>query len=262
MRYVLLRRTKHDLSCAGILELPLKTFRNEVITFNPKELHIYQRLLVFSKSIFIAFANEHFKKAGSTTILRSNDTTVDSMIKIIKEKNSQLISAQQVLTLIIRLRQFCCHPCLISTMLCNGEVDMLRESTDMIFNESATNQSNDLISLMNDALEVDDEGPDGFNHKNPIFSTKWESSKLKYLLTLIIPILCDTNDKIIIVSEWVLFLNIVAVHLKELGYDCIFYTGDVSLKDRHMVQTDFNTDSNSPRVSMFCNSLIIHHIIR
>lgn len=247
---------KEDLLKTGELILPRKIVIEQTLEMNPQESILYKRLLVFSKSIFIAYANESFKRSGSSTVIQSADPQIDELLKRIKRLNAGSISAQQIMVLLIRLRQICCHPALISSMLNTEEFSEMGGDNENE-NESVSNSllyHDDLMNLMDNVLNDTDNSV--MSHTNEIFSSRYESTKIKHLLNMLLPIMRETTDKVVIVSEWTSFLEIIALHLDKYNFSHAFYTGKVTPNDRAAIKSKFNSTSTSPRVSKAC--CIIH----
>lgn len=85
-----------------------------------------------------------------------------------------------------------------------------------------------LNELLQDVTESDI-----LDSKNPIFSPCYQSSKLTVLKNVLEERFVDTEskDKIVIVSEWVTYLDVIEEHLSELGMTCgnyqFFFTNNL-----------------------------------
>lgn len=63
MSSIMLRRTKGELASQGMLAcLPEKTWQLIEIDLHKDEMQIYQRILVFSKTLFAQYLHQHAQK--------------------------------------------------------------------------------------------------------------------------------------------------------------------------------------------------------
>lgn len=83
---------------------------------------------------------------------------------------------------------------------------------------------------------------------NPIFTLSHHSAKLRLIFDTLAKILRDTNDKIIVVSEWTSFLNLIKDHLRFVGHETLVYNGKMNSKLRSATINEFNDISNNKRI--------------
>ncbi|AUR45128.1 global transactivator protein [Spilosoma obliqua nucleopolyhedrosis virus] len=119
----------------------------------------------------------------------------------------KLRSMQDVLWLLCRLRQMCCHPTLTKC--------------EAMFTEQAR-----------------------------IFEPSYESSKCRGALELVQRVLDTPNDKVVLVSQWVEFLQIVAGLLRHRGVPILLYTGQLRVEERTAVENQFNAVDSPYRVML------------
>ncbi|AAD10317.1 global transactivator [Choristoneura fumiferana multiple nucleopolyhedrovirus] len=117
----------------------------------------------------------------------------------------KLRSMQDVLWLLCRLRQMCCHPALTK---CSA-----------MFKEHAR-----------------------------IFEPAYESSKCRRVLELVQGVLDTMDDKVVLVSQWVEFLQLVAGLLRQRGVPVLLYTGTLRVEERTAVENQFNAADSRYRV--------------
>lgn len=83
---------------------------------------------------------------------------------------------------------------------------------------------------------------------NPIFKLSHHSAKLRLIFDTLAQILRDTNDKIIVVSEWTSFLNLIKDHLKLMRHETLDYNGKMNNKLRCDTIDKFNDINNNQRI--------------
>lgn len=104
-------------------------------------------------------------------------------------------------------------------------------------------------AYLNDLLlEVTDNSV--LSSKNPVFSSNFISSKLVLMLKILEERFVNTKskDKIVIVSEWVDFLDLIEEHISRIGFTSGKFTGSVSLPDRNELVERFNNPEMGPKV--------------
>lgn len=102
-----------------------------------------------------------------------------------------------------------------------------------------------LNELLNDVTKSD-----VLEASNPIFDPSFVSSKLFFLLKVLKEKFIDkkNKDKIIIVSEWVVFLDIIEEHISGLGLTSGKFTGEVPIEERNELVERFNNPEMGPKV--------------
>lgn len=118
LKPLLLRRTKVELQIKGELQaLPSKNISIEPIELSADEANVYTKLLAYSQTLFAQFMAQHASKnpdvfGGKPPQLSAS---VRQKIEEIKTKygRSLEVKQSQILVLLLRLRQICCHPGLI-----------------------------------------------------------------------------------------------------------------------------------------------------
>lgn len=84
---------------------------------------------------------------------------------------------------------------------------------------------------------------------NPVFDFKRLSSKMKMIFDKVEEILSETDDKIVIVSQWSSVLRVLEQHANERRMSSVKMTGEVQVKHRGEVIERFNQKgSGSPRI--------------
>lgn len=120
----------------------------------------------------------------------------------VKDKLKQI---RRVLWLVLKLRQICCHPYLT-----------IANNKDDIFND-----------FIIDYPET--------------FSPNYISSKCEQVLKLVETLLCTTDDKIVIMSQWVQYLKLFENFFNQRNIKTLMYTGQLKVAERFAVETSFNS---------------------
>jgi SNF2 family DNA or RNA helicase len=128
-----------------------------------------------------------------------------------------------ILILLLRLRQACSHPALISTMLDDDTVGG-KDSRDFAFTPS-----------------------------NPIFDRLSISSKMKFIIEVIQKVV-HKREKSLIISQWVNVLEIIAGHLHVLKIWSRSITSQVKDRARSVIIEDFNEDLSGPPIIFLSDS--------
>lgn len=115
MKAILLRRTKQQLLENGdINELPSKKVDLLEVTLSKNEMNVYQKVLVYSQSMFVQFLNQRLENNHgiSENYNREKHNEHYQIHERFREMHGEVKSVQ-ILVLLLRLRQICCHPSLI-----------------------------------------------------------------------------------------------------------------------------------------------------
>lgn len=75
------------------------------------------------------------------------------------------------------------------------------------------------------------------------------SFQCKRVIDIVKRILCETHDKIVVVSQWTTFLSIVADFLNRERVHYVELTGKTAIKDRNNIVASFNNTNSPERVS-------------
>ncbi|XP_032689169.1 transcription termination factor 2 [Odontomachus brunneus] len=272
MKTIMLRRTKQELQSQGRLEsLPEKYMEEMMVKLDSQEQLVYEKILVYSRTLFAQFLaqradKEHMfdlhsgKYNKPTFFLNPNkETQFTKAQKKLLAMHAD-VKTHEILVLLLRLRQVCCHPALVHAMLDQEEMQVsgIMDAEDMNpkFLSRLSNISlHGIDSNENSEEENEDIGIDRrilqnvLTSENPVFDDNRVSSKMKALLDMVEKILQTTNDKVIIVSQWATLLDIIASHL-EFIENATFakFTGKVAIKDRPTIVDSFNKPNSDPRI--------------
>ncbi|QDL57057.1 GTA [Dione juno nucleopolyhedrovirus] len=89
---------------------------------------------------------------------------------------------------------------------------------------------------------------DMFSEHAHIFESTYESSKCRRVLQLVERVLDTPDDKVVLVSQWVEFLHLVAGLLRRRGVPILLYTGQLRVDERTAVENQFNAADSPYRV--------------
>ncbi|KAG8223222.1 hypothetical protein J437_LFUL003573 [Ladona fulva] len=168
------------------------------------------------------------------------------------QENSD-VKSHHIFVLLLRLRQICCHPALIQSMV---EAEDYRDGG--IVDE--TGLDIDLVSQLNGIKLVTEEeaveevsSKDEFMKnpltlKNPIFKKERPSTKLKALLQCLEEKVLSGKDKAVVVSQWTSMLDIIGIYLKKRKIKYCLLSGSVPLKDRMDIIDSINNNERGPKV--------------
>lgn len=108
LKALMIRRTKEELKTLKADKI-VESFEYEL---EPKENECYKRLMALSKTMMKVFLNDKARRNYEEVIYRDQD--VYNVQKIMRKRMHGLISYNHILVLLLRLRQLCSHPTLIS----------------------------------------------------------------------------------------------------------------------------------------------------
>ncbi|XP_047993913.1 transcription termination factor 2-like [Leguminivora glycinivorella] len=133
MRCIMLRRTKAQLQAKGQLkDLPARTAHQCHVTLTKEEMNVYQKVLVFSKTLFAQFLHQRAEKDADGGGFAPRGAQKDSAYyemhkKMIALQGAKPVKAHEILVLLLRLRQVCCHCGLIAAMLDADDTGAIEE---------------------------------------------------------------------------------------------------------------------------------------
>ncbi|KAG7198793.1 hypothetical protein KM043_001771 [Ampulex compressa] len=269
MKTLMLRRTKQDLQASGDLDSLPEKFIDEInVKLDPEEQLVYEKVLIYSRTLFAQFLAQRAEKDHVADLYAGKYdrpsflTNPNKNTHFTKAQNKLLslhadVKTHEILVLLLRLRQICCHPALIHAMLDqkdmneNGIVDEENVDPDFLsrVNNISLNESNLGQMAQEDEIGIDRRVTDDLlTSKNPVFESHRISSKMRAVLDKVKHIL-EKNEKMIIVSQWATMLDIMASHLSPVkGATYAKFTGSVPIKDRQGIMDSFNDKTSGPRI--------------
>ncbi|KAH8293402.1 hypothetical protein KR054_000203 [Drosophila jambulina] len=132
MKSLMLRRTKAQLQLEGKLNsLPEKETRLMEIKLDTDEMNVYQMVMTYSRTLFAQFLFQRAEKDTDANFISDANKPTYNQIKDpngayykMHEKFSRMaggnreVKSHEILVLLLRLRQICCHPGLIDAVSC------------------------------------------------------------------------------------------------------------------------------------------------
>ncbi|KAF7278216.1 hypothetical protein GWI33_008710 [Rhynchophorus ferrugineus] len=269
---LMLRRTKAELMEKGSLtSMPQKTWDLVTITLDKDELQVYHKVLIFSKTLFAQFLHQRAEKDQDVIDKKFTELPHDApnqeyfkmRQKILKLNKVKNVSQHEILVLLLRLRQICCHPSLITAMLDENkddvgvgdeeceELNLLEQLNKLNINDqdeyNPANSFNDNDDH-HEKVTLKEASKGHLNPADPVFSTERSSSKIKAMLKILKERVLCNDDKAIIVSQWSSYLNLVAIHLNKYNVEFDQLDGKVPVNKRIGIVDRFNDPNDSMKV--------------
>ncbi|KAH8278968.1 hypothetical protein KR018_011815, partial [Drosophila ironensis] len=287
---LMIRRTKQLLQDSR--EIPLLPPRDDLlicVQLSEQEMVVYQILSAISKKVFYQLL--HQRECGNGDL---NYYTVKNRPQFIEDQFNykytdiyhqflaslgynprEKINGIVMLVLLLRLRQFCCHPGLMVQLLCspmsNDELETIKKDFEGMGEDplgmevlaelkkkggaSERNAGNDHSSESNVTInepltssQDDNKDLKLLHPSNPIYSFEFSSAKLTALMEKLEEVLDNTNDKIVVASQWVRFLNLIKGRLHVLSWETLEFTGLLNATKREKVLSEFCTENNGKRI--------------
>ncbi|XP_061579080.1 transcription termination factor 2 [Cololabis saira] len=260
-RNLLLRRTKYQLDSTGkpLVSLPNRTCTLHQLKLSKDEQSVYDVLFAQSRSTL----QNYLKRHEGNDVNKGNASSSNPFDKVAQEfglsqadpaaassqQPPQASSTIHILSLLLRLRQCCCH------------LSLLKKTLD-----SAELQGDGIVLSLEEQLNAlslspgsSSSGPDpkdtvalnGTRFPSLIFEDTSKSTKISAITSELMAIREKSGDqKSVIVSQWTSMLSIVAVHLNQMGLRCGVIDGSVNPKRRMDLVEEFNTNPKGPQVML------------
>uniref|UniRef100_A0A803UZU3 Transcription termination factor 2 n=1 Tax=Ficedula albicollis TaxID=59894 RepID=A0A803UZU3_FICAL len=239
-RSLLLQRTKDQLDSAGkpLVSLPQRSTRLHQLKLTAEEQSVYNVLFARSRSTLQSYLKRQEQKNEGREYDGANPFEKGLSVA------SQVSSTVHVLSMLLRLRQCCCHLSLLKMALdqvnLNSEglaLSIEEQLGALTLSELQTPDSKSTVYLNGTAFHTD------------IFDITRESTKITQLLAELKTIQSHSEpQKSVVVSQWTSMLQVVAVHLKRLGLKYATVDGSVNPKQRMDVVEEFNNNPKGPQV--------------
>ncbi|NWV61385.1 TTF2 factor, partial [Malurus elegans] len=255
-RTLLLQRTKNQLDSAGkpLVSLPQRSTQLHQLKLSAEEQAVYNVLFARSRSTLQSYLKRQeqknegreydggnpFEKVAREFGVSQKEFLTDS------QSASQVSSTVHVLSMLLRLRQCCCHLSLLKVALdqvnLNSEglaLSIEEQLGALTLSELHTPDSKSTVYLNGTAFQTD------------IFEVTRESTKIAQLLAELKTIQSHSEpQKSVVVSQWTSMLKVVAVHLQRLGLKYATVDGSVNPKQRMDVVEEFNNNPKGPQVML------------
>ncbi|GAA6089582.1 transcription termination factor 2 [Tachysurus ichikawai] len=250
-RSLLLRRTKDQLDSTGkpLVSLPDRSCKVHRIKLSEDEQSVYNVVFAQSRSTLQSYLKRH--EGGGDTKQGDGSNPFDKVAREFgmsqqdsgcSSQQPQVSSTIHILSLLLRLRQCCCHLSLLKKTLDQSELQgdgitlsLEEQLCALSLSESSNSDPKATVSL------------NGSRFRSEIFEESRESTKISAVFTELKEIR-KKSQKSVIVSQWTSMLRIVAVHLKKLDLHFSVIDGSVNPKRRMDLVDEFNTNPKGPQV--------------
>uniref|UniRef100_A0A672GU86 Transcription termination factor 2 n=1 Tax=Salarias fasciatus TaxID=181472 RepID=A0A672GU86_SALFA len=260
-RTLLLRRTKDQQDSTGkpLVSLPERTCEVHRIKLSADEQAVYDVVFTQSRSTL----QNYLKKHEGTDVSKGKAPDSNPFERVAQEfgmsqadpaapgsqQPQQASSTVHILSLLLRLRQCCCHLSLLkktldsSELQADGIVLSLEEQLNALSLSSSPSPSG--------PAPTDTVALNGARFPSKLFEETGESTKIAAIISELKAIREKSDDqKSVIVSQWTSMLKIVAVHLGQMGLKYGVIDGTINPKRRMDLVEDFNTNPRGPQVML------------
>uniref|UniRef100_A0A673B747 Transcription termination factor 2 n=1 Tax=Sphaeramia orbicularis TaxID=375764 RepID=A0A673B747_9TELE len=245
-RSLLLRRTKNQLDSTGkpLVSLPDRTCQIHQLKLSEDEQAVYDVVFAQSRSTLQNYLKRHEGKDVSEAGASSANPFEKG-----SQQPQQASSTVHILSLLLRLRQCCCHLSLLKKTLDSSELQgdgivlSLEEQLNALSLSSSPSSSSpdpkDTVAL------------NGTRFPSQLFEDTSKSTKISSIVSELDAIRqIGDNQKSVIVSQWTSMLHIVAVHLQKMGLRYGVIDGTVNPKRRMDLVEEFNVNPKGPQVML------------
>ncbi|XP_056288050.1 transcription termination factor 2 [Pseudoliparis swirei] len=263
-RTLLLRRTKSQRDSRGrpLVLLPDRTCEVHQLKLSPDEQAVYDVVFAQSRSTLQNYLKRHEGKEVKKEVKKTSGS--NPFAEVAQEfgmslpegagssagsSSQQASSTVHILSLLLRLRQCCCHLSLLKKTLDSSELqgDGIVLSLEEQLNALSLSSS----SSSSSSSSVDTVALNGTPFPSQLFEDSSESTKVAAVLRELRSIQRTAADhKSVVVSQWTSMLRIVAVHLRRLGLRYAVIDGAVAPKRRMDLVEAFNSDAHGPQVML------------
>ncbi|XP_075763193.1 transcription termination factor 2 isoform X2 [Pelodiscus sinensis] len=257
-RSLLLRRTKDQLDSTGkpLVSLPERHTRLHRLKLSEDEQSVYNVLFARSRSTLQSYlkrqeeqkSDYRYYSGGNPfdKVAQEFGASQKDSLAVGSQSDSRVSSAVHVLSMLLRLRQCCCHLSLLKVALDQANLN----------SEGLSLSLEDHLSALT-LLELQTPDPESTVYLNgkafsmDLFEISRESTKLSHLLAELKTIQSHPeSQKSVIVSQWTSMLKVVAAHLERQGVKYATVDGSVNPKQRMDVVEEFNSNPKGPRVML------------
>ncbi|XP_007425878.2 transcription termination factor 2, partial [Python bivittatus] len=252
-RCLLLRRTKDQLDSSGkpLVSLPQRYVQVHRLKLSEDEQSVYDVLFKRSRSTlqsflkhqetsYTGYSGDNPFKMGAQQFKVCQE---DSLGKMMKE-SPPVSTTIHILSLLLRLRQCCCHLSLLKVALdqanMNSEgisLSLEEQLSALTLSEPDSSNPHSAVNLFGTAFGAD------------LFEMTRQSTKISHLLEELKEIQ-GQSQKCVVVSQWTSMLKIVAMHLDKLGLKYATVDGSVNPKRRMDVVEEFNNNPQGIKVML------------
>ncbi|XP_060689578.1 transcription termination factor 2 isoform X2 [Hemiscyllium ocellatum] len=253
---LLLRRMKDQLDANGkpLVVLPQKCNHTHKLKLSEEEEAVYNVLFARSRSTLQSYLKRHEGKDDKANSSPDTDNHFSRACEFgiasvgggpsSVQKSSQTSSTAHILSLLLRLRQCCCHLSLLKTALSQSEMES--EGITLSLEEQLNALSLSEVTAFDNKPAV---SLNGTSFKANLFEKTRKSTKISALLEELKAIRSSQDpQKCVIISQWTSMLKVVAGHLDQIRLSYITLDGSVTPKLRMDLVDEFNTNPKGPQV--------------
>ncbi|CAH2094820.1 unnamed protein product [Euphydryas editha] len=270
MRCIMLRRTKAQLQERGQLTcLPPRDEHQTDVTLATDEMNVYQKVLVFSKTLFAQFLHQRAERqADAQGFLHTGKNSEYEKMhkKMIALQGAKPVKSHEILVLLLRLRQVCGHCGLIASMLDPddtpvdedlGSQDLLAELNKLTLNDQRSRRKSG-EKEKEEEQEEEGEGTTAaeairsvLSPNNPVFDLSRRSAKIDAVMRCLQEhVFPNKGEKAVVVSQWTSVLSLVERELKNAQVRCVTLSGRVPVPARAPLIAALNDARSDVRVML------------
>ncbi|XP_042190525.1 transcription termination factor 2 isoform X2 [Callorhinchus milii] len=256
---LLLRRLKNQLNSSGepLVSLPQRFSQSHKLKLSENEQAVYNVLFARSRSTLQSYLKRHEGKNYKTSSSSGSDNPFHRVAQefgveptaaghFVSQKASHSSSTVHILSLLLRLRQCCCHLSLLKMTLEQTEMEsegislsLEEQMNAMSLTEVTTSEPKSMVLLNGTSFEAE------------LFEQTRESTKITALLTKLKAISSSREpQKSVVVSQWTSMLRVVAEHLDRIKLSYVTIDGSVTPKRRMDFVEEFNTNPKTIQVML------------
>ncbi|CEF63228.1 Transcription termination factor 2 [Strongyloides ratti] len=242
---------KHGLSRLEILVEAILLRRtkdqHDEDDMDPRERVVYDQMFKAAQEFVRSFLEKCTNSdidCGNPKKVKNKKNLFLNATELLDDCENRFQNMACILAFLLRLRQACNHMFLTKSGL---DLSCLDGGEDI-------NMKEKISTAIKDSLDIfTTKNYNKSNNKNKhleVFEDSFISSKLLVLLERIDKILEETDDKIIVVSQWTSMLRLIHPHLKKRQIDFVEITGEVDSKVRQLAQNDINNCEINKRIML------------
>ncbi|KRZ84034.1 Transcription termination factor 2 [Trichinella sp. T8] len=253
IKSMLLRRTKEQkcsVTGSAIISLPPKTVSVVRLKLSKQEETTYMKMFTATRRYveeFLKYEEEKHKFVYPAH--NSNKATGAVEGYHTKMKVSGEKQRMQIIVMLLRLRQACCHFALTKEAVDIDALCMDREEHDL----SEQLQEMSLVDEFPDVSDIIGEQNTEKTGVRELFENSFVSTKVKFVMEKIEFLRKSTTtprNKFVIVSQWIKLLDILSIHLKKRGISFTCICGGLKNEERGERMAKFNRIDSDPEVML------------
>ncbi|KRY10312.1 Transcription termination factor 2 [Trichinella patagoniensis] len=249
IKSMLLRRTKEQkcsVTGSAIISLPPKTVSVVRLKLSKQEEITYMKMFTATRRYVEEFLKyEEQKHKFVYPAHNSNKATGAVEGYHTKMKVSGEKQRMQIIVMLLRLRQACCHFALTKEAVDIDALCMDREEHDL----SERLQEMSLVDEFPDVSDIIGEQNTEKTGVRELFENSFVSTKVKFVMEKIEFLQKSTTtprNKFVIVSQWIKLLDILSIHLKKRGISFTCICGGLKNEERGERMAKFNRIDSDP----------------